>query len=188
MRTASHPYNNRHRQAPSTHTDKQAVRTIGGEQCLIILVYTSSATHSNKIGGFVVRGLFSSNMQCVSARIHTSKLNIFSQTIKVSDCFLQYSVFIWQNYTLKMPNLVSVKRKCSQSLDCTLIGAMLSHNLLDQLIKTLFNKSIPEVRTLKLLRRNKLLVTLHKIGSIEILIVPTIDNSPPIPLVSKLIK
>ena len=109
MRTASHPYNNRHRQAPSTHTDKQAVRTIGGEQCLIILVYTSSAKHPNKIGGFVVRGLFSSNMQCVSARIHTSKLNIFSQTIKVSDCFLQYSVFIWQNYTLKIPNLVSVK-------------------------------------------------------------------------------
>lgn len=28
MRTASHPYNNRHRQAPSTHTDKQAVRTM----------------------------------------------------------------------------------------------------------------------------------------------------------------
>ena len=109
MRTASHPYNNRHRQAPSTHTDKQAVRTIGGEQCLIILVYTSSAKHPNKIGGFVVRGLFCSNMQCVSARIHTSKLNIFSQTIKVSDCFLQYAVFIWQNYTLKMPNLVSVK-------------------------------------------------------------------------------
>ena len=108
MRTASHPYNNRHRQAPSTHTDKQAVRTIGGEQCLIILVYISSATHPNKIGGFVVRGLFSSNMQCVSARIHTSKLNIFSQTIKVSDCFLQYSVFIWQNYTLIMPKLVSV--------------------------------------------------------------------------------
>ena len=109
MRTASHPYNNRHRQAPSTHTDKQAVRTIGGEQCLIILVYTSSAKHPNKIGGFVVRGLFCSNMQGVSARIHTSKLNIFSQTIKVSDCFLQYSVFIWQNYTLKIPNLVSVK-------------------------------------------------------------------------------
>ena len=108
MRTASHPYNNRHRQALSTHTDKQAVRTIGGEQCLIILVYISSATHPNKIGGFVVRGLFCSNMQCVSSRIHTSKLNIFSQTIKVSDCFLQYSVFIWQSYTLKMPKLVSV--------------------------------------------------------------------------------
>lgn len=115
MRTASHPYNNRHRQAPSTHTDKQAVRTIGGEQCLIILVYTSSAKHPNKIGGFVVRGLFSSNMQCVSARIHTSKLNIFSQTIKVSDCFLQYSVFIWQNYTHKMPNLVRVKFISSQT-------------------------------------------------------------------------
>ena len=28
VRTASHPYNNRHRQAPSTHTDKQAVRTM----------------------------------------------------------------------------------------------------------------------------------------------------------------
>ena len=109
MRTASHPYNNRHRQAPSTHTDKQAVRTIGGEQCLIILVYTSSAKHPNKIGGFVVRGLFSSFMSCASHRKHISKLNIFSQTIKVSDCFLQYSVFIWQNYTLKMPNLVSVK-------------------------------------------------------------------------------
>ena len=109
MRTASHPYNNRHRQAPSTHTDKQAVRTIGGEQCLIILVYISSATHPNKIGGFVVRGLFSSFMSCESHRKHISKLNIFSQTIKVSDCFLQYSVFIWQNYTLKMPNLVSVK-------------------------------------------------------------------------------
>ena len=115
MRTASPPYNNRHRQAPSTHTDKQAVRTIGGEQCLIILVYTSSAKHPNKIGGFVVRGLFSSNMQCVSARIHTSKLNIFSQTIKVSDCYLQYSVFIWQNYTLKMPNLVSMKFISSQT-------------------------------------------------------------------------
>ena len=188
MRTASHPYNNRHRQAPSTHTNKQAVRTIGGEQCLIILVYISSATHPNKIGGFVVRGLFSSFMSCASHRKHISKLNIFSQTINVSDRFLQYSVFIWQNYTLKMPNLVSVKRKCSQSLDCTLIGAMLSHNLLDQLIETLFNKSIPEVRTLKLLRRNKLLVTLHKIGRIEFLIVPTIDNSLPIPLVSKLIK
>ena len=115
MRTASHPYNNRHRQAPSTHTDKQAVRTIGGEQCLIILVYTSSARHPNKIGGFVVRGLFSSNMQCVSARIHTSKLNIFSQTIKVSDCFLQYPVFIWQNYTIKIPNLVRVKFISSQT-------------------------------------------------------------------------
>ena len=93
MRTASIPYNNRHRQAPCTHTDKQAVRTIGGEQCLIILVYISSATHPNRIGGFVVRGLFSSNMQCVPARIHTSKLNIFSQTIKVSDCFLSSSVY-----------------------------------------------------------------------------------------------
>ena len=108
MRTASYPYNNRHRQAPSTHTDKQAVRTIGGEQCLIILVYTSSAKHPNKIGGFVVRGLLSSTILCISHRKHTSKLNIFSQTIKVSDCFLQYSVFIWQNYTLKMPKLVSV--------------------------------------------------------------------------------
>jgi hypothetical protein len=109
VRTASYPYNNRHRQAPSTHTDKQAVRTIGGEQCLIILVYTSSAKHPNKIGGFVVRGLFSSNMQCVSARIHTSKLNIFSRTIKVSDCFLQYSVFIWQNYILKLPKYDRLK-------------------------------------------------------------------------------
>ena len=109
MRTASNPYNNRHRQAPCTHTDKQAVRTIGGEQCLIILGYTSSAKHPNKIGGFVVRGLFSSFMSCASHRKHTSKLTIFSQTIKVSDCFLQYSVFIWQNYTLKIPNLVSVK-------------------------------------------------------------------------------
>ena len=109
MRTASHPYNNRHRQAPGTHTDKQAVRTIGGEQCLIILVYTSSAKHPNKIGGFVVRGLFRSFMSCASHRKHISKLNIFSQTIKVSDCFLQYSVFVWQNYTLKIPNLVSVK-------------------------------------------------------------------------------
>lgn len=109
MRTASLPYNNRYRQAPSTHTDKQAVRTIGGEQCLIILVYISSAMHPNKIGGFVVRGLFRSFMSCASHRKHISKLNIFSQTIKVSDCFLQYSVFIWQNYTLKMPNLVSVK-------------------------------------------------------------------------------
>ena len=115
MRTASYPYNNRHRQAPCTHTDKQAVRTIGGEQCLIILVYTSSAKHPNKIGGFVVRGLFSSNMQCVPQREHTSKLNIFSQTIKVSDCFLQYSVFIWQNYTFKMPTLVRMKFILSQT-------------------------------------------------------------------------
>lgn len=93
MRTASNPYNNRHRQAPCTHTDKQAVRTIGGEQCLIILVYISSATHPNRIGGFVVRGLFSSFMSYVSHRKHTSKLNIFSQTIKVSDCFLSSSVY-----------------------------------------------------------------------------------------------
>lgn len=109
MRTASHPYNNRHRQAPSTHTDKQAVRTIKWRTMFVILVYISSATHPNKIGGFVVRGLFRSFMSCASHRKHISKLNIFSQTIKVSDCFLQYSVFIWQNYTLKMPNLVSVK-------------------------------------------------------------------------------
>ena len=54
-------------------------------------------------------------MQCVSARIHTSKLNIFSQTIKVSDCFLQYSVFIWQNYTFKMPTLVRMKFILSQT-------------------------------------------------------------------------
>ena len=91
VRTASHPYNNRHRQAPSTHTDKQAVRTIGGEQCLIILVYTSSAKHPNKIGGFVVRGLLNSTILCISHRERTSKLNIFSQTIKVSDCFLFYT-------------------------------------------------------------------------------------------------
>ena len=135
MRTASHPYNNRHRQAPSTHTNKQAVRTLGGEQCLIILVYISSATHPNKIGGFVVRGLFSSFMSCASHRKHISKLNIFSQTIKVSDCFLQYSVFIWQNYTLKMPTHVRVKFIYEKrGVDCSTpqckIGG-LTHNLLD---------------------------------------------------------
>ena len=61
------------------------------EQKKMFLSYAalvSSTTQPNKIGGFVVRGLFSSNMQCVSARTHTSTLNIFSQTIKVSDCFL----------------------------------------------------------------------------------------------------
>ena len=97
VRTTSHPYNTRHRQAPSTHTDKQAVRTIGGEQCLIILVYTSSAKHPNKIGGFVVRGLLSSTILCISHRKHTSKLNIFSQTIKVSDCFYRVRGFHGQN-------------------------------------------------------------------------------------------
>ena len=190
MRTASHPYNNRHRQAPSTHTDKQAVRTIGGEQCLIILVYISSATHPNKIGGFVVRGLFSSFMSCASHRKHTSKLNIFSQTIKVSDCFLSSSVYSSTKlYPQNAKTRQCKKRKCSQSLDCiTSKCNRLSHNLFGQLVETLFNKSIPKVRTLKLLRRNKLLVTLHKIGRIEFLIVPTIDNSLPIPLVSKLIK
>ena len=54
-------------------------------------------------------------MSCASHRKHISKLNIFSQTIKVSDCFLQYSVFIWQNYTLIMPKLVSVKFIPSQT-------------------------------------------------------------------------
>ena len=93
------------------------------EQCLIILVYISSATHPNKIGGFVVWGLFSSNMQCVSARIHTSKLNIFSRTIKVSDCFLQYSVFIWQNYTSKMPKAVSVTSLTQKRVDCQIVSS-----------------------------------------------------------------
>lgn len=132
MRTASHPYNNRHRQAPSTHTDKQAVRTIGGEQCLILLVYISSATHPNKIGGFVVRGLFSSFMSCASHRKHTSKLNIFSQTIKVSDCYyfldskttpskcqnasgaINYRLFTINNFT-SWPNEESVPKYNSAS-------------------------------------------------------------------------
>ena len=87
VRTASYPYNNRHRQAPSTHTDKQAVRTIGGEQCLIILVYISSAKHPNKIGGFVVRGLFSSKMLCTPAEIHAPKLNIFRELSKFRTAF-----------------------------------------------------------------------------------------------------
>ena len=81
------PYINRHRQAPSTHTDKQAVRTIGGEQCLIILVYTSSAKHPNKIGGFVDRGLFSSIMSHTLLREYDSKLNIFRELSKFRTAF-----------------------------------------------------------------------------------------------------
>ena len=115
MRTASHPYNNRHRQAPSTHTDKQAVRTIGGEQCLIILVYTSSTTHPNKIGGFVVRGLFSSSMQCVPQREHTPKLNIFRKLSKFQTAFYSIRLIHRQNYTSKMPTLVRMKFILSQT-------------------------------------------------------------------------
>ncbi len=124
MRTASYPYNNRHRQAPSTHTDKQAVRTIGGEQCLIILVYTSSAKHPNKIGGFVVRGLFSSSMQCVPQREHTSKLNIFRKLSKFRTAFYSIRLIHRQSYTLKMPNHVRVKSIPSQT-HTTLAGSRL---------------------------------------------------------------
>ena len=109
VRTASHPYNNRHRQAPSTHTDKQAVRTMK-----LRTMFDYPRVHigyhaPEQNWRFCCLRTFQFYYAVFSARIHTSKLNIFSQTIKVSDCFLQYSVFIWQSYTLKVPNLVSAK-------------------------------------------------------------------------------
>ena len=135
MRTASHPYNNRHRQAPGTHTDKQAVRTIGGEQCLLSSCTLRVPSTRTKLAVLLLEDFSVLILQCVSARIHTSKLNIFSQTIKVSDCFLQYSVFIWQSYTLKMPTHVRVKFIYKKrGVDCSTpqceIGG-LTHNLLD---------------------------------------------------------
>jgi hypothetical protein len=56
--TAGILYNNRHRQAPRTHTDIQAVRALRmSEPILYILVYFEFY----KIGGFVVQGIIIQN-------------------------------------------------------------------------------------------------------------------------------
>ena len=65
---------------------------------------------------------------------------------------------------------------------------LLSNNLLDQLVEASFYKRIPKVRALKVLDWNILLVSLQEIGRVKFIVMPAIDDTLPIPLVSKLVE
>jgi hypothetical protein len=108
VRTASHPYNNRHRQAPGTHTDKQAVRTMKLRTMFDYPRVHFECHAPEQNWRFCCLRTFKFYYIMRSTQGTPYKIKHFSQTIKVSDCFLQYSVFIWQNYIPTMSNLVSI--------------------------------------------------------------------------------
>ena len=84
--------NNRHRQAPRTHTDKQAVRTHNGyaNRAYSSLVYTDPPEEGqNKIGGFVVWGIlrFTLIISRNSSQSYIAKILLGIQIRKGLDCF-----------------------------------------------------------------------------------------------------
>ena len=116
MRTASYPYNNRHRQAPSTHTDKQAVRTMMiANNFDYPRVHFECHTPEQNWRFCCLRTFQFYYVLHSFTRMH-SKVNHFSQIIKVLDCFLLYpGYFRPQNYTFKLPTLVRMKFILSQT-------------------------------------------------------------------------
>lgn len=84
--------NNRHRQAPRTHTDKQAVRTHNGyaNRAYSSLVYVDPPEEGqNKIGGFVVWGIlrFTLIISRNSSQSYIAKILSGIQIRKGLDCF-----------------------------------------------------------------------------------------------------
>ena len=91
MRTASHPYNNRHRQAPSTHTDKQAVRTMKSRTMFDYPRVHFECHAPEQNWRFCCLRTFQFCYVMYFPQEVLIKIKHFSQTIKVLDCFLFYT-------------------------------------------------------------------------------------------------
>ena len=93
MRTASNPYNNRHRQAPSTHTDKQAVRTMKSRTMFDYPRVHFECHAPEQNWRFCCLRTFQFCYVMYFPQEVLIKIKHFSQIIKVSDCFLLYTAY-----------------------------------------------------------------------------------------------